>query len=127
MLAACDVLRSIVIPDGETFESLFELTIKILNKELTQSEINELKKNETYYNAIQTILKACKVFHNQITNIGLTNAVHEVTIDILFEGQKSKHTGATLIHGLDGKDIEFPLILGKNMDEQKKFWKSLKK
>ena len=32
LLAACDVLRGIVIPDGETLEIFFDITKKILQK-----------------------------------------------------------------------------------------------
>jgi hypothetical protein len=125
LLAACDVLKDIAMPEGETYESLFEITKKILRNQLKPSEIDELK-DPRFKNANDIILRACKVFHNQIKNKESTGHVHEVTIDNLFKGKISKYTGNMEIRGLDSMGIRFPLIIGSNDDEQKEILKKFK-
>ena len=117
LLSACEELQSIDIPEGETFETLFDITIHGLQQNLSIEE-NEKMKNVKYKNAIEKILSACQHFYEQITNKGLTGDVLNLSIDILFNGKKSKYTGNTEYYGLTQSGIIFPLILAKTVEDR---------
>jgi hypothetical protein len=117
LLSACDELQSIDIPVGETFETLFDITIHILEKNLTPNEIDSIKKDK-YKNAIDKIFHACQKFYEQITNKDLTGDVLNVSIDNLFHGKKLPYTGNTEYDGLTKYKITFPLILATNVDDR---------
>jgi len=117
LLSACDELRLIDIPERETLETLFAITINILENKLPADK-TDLIKDVKYKDAIKKILGACQKFYDQITNKYLTNDVLDVSIDNLFAG-KNLPSGNTDYTGLTKSNITFPLILAKNADDQK--------
>ena len=119
LLFACEELQSIDIPEGETFETLFDITIHGIQRNLSIEE-NEKMKNDKYNNAIEKILSACRRFYGQITNKELTDDVLNVSIYNLFNGKKSKYTGNMEYDGLTQNEIIFPLILAKTVEDRNK-------
>ena len=116
LIAACDVLKRIDIPDGETLETFFDITKKILQKNITRGELDETPK---YTLAIHnSILEACKQYYDQITNQEFFQRVNEATIDELLNGKTNKFSGSPVYTGLIKDGIKFPVILGVIPDKQ---------
>ena len=117
LLAACDVLKRIDIPDGETLETFFDITKKILQKKITRGDLVETPK---YTLAIHnSILEACKQYYDQITNQEFFQRVNEASIDELLNGKKEKYGDSMLYSGLNKDGIEIPVIIASEPNQQK--------